>query len=106
MNLQTEIHSFSTAQNCVDDIVKLVKEKRSELSTEFLLSNSQASKSLLEICEYYVPHKIHKVIKLVDKATCSADIPTSSELEENIYKAYVQILDQLKIYVDTDVSIF
>lgn len=103
---QSEIHAFSTTQNCIDEVIKLVKEKRHELSTEFFLSNKEINDSLLEMCEFFVPHKIHKVLKLVDKETCKDEIPTSSELEEGIYIIYLQLLNELKVYVGVDVSIF
>lgn len=101
-----DIHTFSSTQNCIDGIIKLVKEKRSDLSTEYLLSNVQTSESLLQMCEYYVPHKIHKVLKLVDRETCHTQIPTTSEFEESIYNSFVQLLDQLKIYEGINVSIY
>lgn len=103
--LQIEGHTFGTTQECIDNIVKLVKEKRSELSTEFLLSNEQSSGSLLQICEYYVPHKVHKVLQLVNKDTCNTDIPSASKFEESIYDSYIQLLSQLITYEGHDVSI-
>lgn len=99
MNGQT----FNTTLSCIDGTVRLVKGKRSDLSTEFLLTNKQSSDSLLEICQYYVPHKIHTVLKLV-KDDCGIDIPTISQLEQTIYDSYIQLLDQLRNYEGRDVS--
>lgn len=102
--VQTEVHTFSASKDCVGGIIKRVEERHSELSSEFLLSNAQSNESLHRICEYYVPHKVHRVLQLVNKETCNVKIPTANELEETIYNSYVQLLEQLKIYQGIDVS--
>lgn len=104
LKLQVNGQTFSTTLSCIDIIVRQVKAERRDLSTEFLLSNKQSSDSLLEICQYYVPHKIHKALKLVNKDDCGIEIPTNDQLEQTIYGSYVQLLDQLRNYEGRDVS--
>lgn len=100
-------YCYSTTDECVNETVKLVKEKRTELASDFCLTNRQSSDSLLRICEYYIPHKIHKVLRMVSRESCNTKIPTIKDLEESIYSAYVQLLGQLKTYEETlNVRIF
>lgn len=105
IHFQMEIHSFSTTHSCVQDVFDSLKEKRSDLATDFLLSNEQAKETLRVICNYYLYHKVHKVLKLVDRETCRADIPTTDDLKAIIDKAYVQLLDYLKKFEGKEVSI-
>lgn len=92
--------TFSTTQDCIDNIVQLVKENRSELSTEYFLSNAQTNESLLQMCEYYVRQKIDKTLLLVnEKKYCpTEEIPTARDFENLIYEPYVELLTQLGIY--------
>ncbi len=83
-------------------------EKSSELATvESRLSNVQTSDSLQKICEYYVPHKIHKVLTMINRDSCytNADVPTNEKLENSIYGYYTSLLEQLATYEGSDVSI-
>lgn len=81
-----------------------MKEKRSDVSSDYFISNYHTKRALDDICNDYVPNKVHKVLPLVE--ACDAEKPTTKEFEENIYEAYVDLLDRLKQYEGGDVSIF
>lgn len=100
-----EIHSFSTTHSCVEDVFTSVKQNRRDLATDFLLGNEQAKDTLRDICNYYLYHKVHRVLKLVDRDTCRADVPTASDLKATIDKSYIQLLDYLKKFEGKEVRI-
>lgn len=103
--IQMVIHSFSTTHSCVEDVYKSVKEKRSDLATEFLFSNDQAKETLRDICNYYLYHKVNRVLQLVDRETCRSEVPTTTDLLATIDKAYIQLLDYLRKFEGKEVRI-
>ncbi|KAG4067474.1 hypothetical protein HA402_003298 [Bradysia odoriphaga] len=102
--MQTQVYTtYMSSDHCVDDVVKRVKENHRQLATDFCLSNEVASNSLRDMCTYYFQDNIHKVLRAVNGVTCltEVEIPTTRELENDIYNAYVTILRQLSIYDGT-----
>lgn len=88
------------SSDCVDNIVKQIKENNKDLATDFCLSNQLASNSLLNMCSNYIQSNIHKVLRAVNGITCltQVEIPATGELENGIYNSYVTILKQLSMY--------
>lgn len=75
------------------------KHVRSPYSGDFFLENYHTKRALNTMCLIYVPHKLHKVLALVDKNTCANyQRPTTAEFEAMIYNNYLQLLDRLVMY--------